>query len=689
MLRAAWLPLLIGCVGLLPFYTRNTFIGDVGDARLNMYVMEHGYQAMHHRSVRFWDAPFFYPQKNVIAYSDHHLGNLPLYSAFRVLKLKREAAFQYWTLATLALTYLSGYLALRHFGAGRLAAGLAAYVFAFGLPVQGQAGHCQLLPRYLLPWVFVCASRLAALGKTRDFAWLVVLMVGQMYIGIYCGILTALPLAGFLLATFLLGERRAFLRNMTGSGRTLEVRAAILFVAAVSLLPMAIPYGAAAREVGMRSWEEITWMLPRLNSWLYPPPESIAWNWMRDLGLFGFRNLPYANEHQIFVGLTMLLSLLVWPFLKLSSHRLALLANRAWWALVFCFVLTLTVWDWTLWSLVFPLPAFGAVRAVTRIALYMLFPMAMVLAATLDTLIVWARPKFSDALEGKAKAAGAGCLLALFVFVDNGVTGVIKTSFYTANLGVSRIKTALKAINPGRDYVFWVCQRDTEDPLYKVSLDAMLAAQDLGVPTVNGYSGWSPPGYDLMPFPKEENPPYPFYQLKNWLDLKGIGEPTKLIVIDNNGQVAWNVPGRKECLLGKLIAFTDGNCERYLGKGFSKTEKEGVWTTRQWAEVSFKVPEMPNKDFHLTLGINTLPPAKGKQNTLRLRVNGSEIGTRVVTGAESLVWTLEVPQEAAHRKNGMFEIEIGSDLVLPIRECLPKSKDRRSVGLFLKTLSVE
>ena len=252
---------------------------------------------------------------------------------------------------------------------------------------------------------------------------------------------------------------------------------------------------------------------------------------------------------------------------------------------------------------------------------------------------------------------------------------------------MARIKTALKAINPGRDYVFWVCQRDTEEPFYKVSLDAMLAAQDLGVPTMNGYSGWTPPGYELMPFPKEEAPPYPFYQLKEWLDLKGTA--LKLIVIDNQGEVAWNAPERVECPLGKPIAFTTGNCERYLGKGFCKTEKEGVWTNRPWAEVSFKVPAMPAKDFSLTLGITTLPLAKGKQNTLRLTVNGVDLGTRVATIAEAMVWTLKVPREVAAQKNGVLEIEVGSDLVVPIRECVPKSKDRRSVGLFLKTLSVE
>ena len=66
----------------------------------------------------------------------------------------------------------------------------------------------------------------------------------------------------------------------------------------------------------------------------------------------------------------------------------------------------------------------------------------------------------------------------------------------------------------GRCHVFWVCQRDTGEEAYKVDLDAMLAAQDTGIPTLNGYSGWSPPQYELTPFAREKSPPYPFYRLK-------------------------------------------------------------------------------------------------------------------------------------------------------------------------------
>lgn len=58
----------------LPFY-----YGDTGDARFNMYLLEHSYQFVCRPSSHFWNAPFFYPTSEVITYSDNHLGIAPIY----------------------------------------------------------------------------------------------------------------------------------------------------------------------------------------------------------------------------------------------------------------------------------------------------------------------------------------------------------------------------------------------------------------------------------------------------------------------------------------------------------------------------------------------------------------------------------------------------------------------------------
>src|SRR6185295_11716620 len=59
--------------------------GDLGDARFNNYILEHGHKYLTGKVDRYWDAPFMYPYKNVIALSDNLLGTVPVYSAFRMM----------------------------------------------------------------------------------------------------------------------------------------------------------------------------------------------------------------------------------------------------------------------------------------------------------------------------------------------------------------------------------------------------------------------------------------------------------------------------------------------------------------------------------------------------------------------------------------------------------------------------
>lgn len=684
-LRRVWLPLLVGIVCFLPFYSTDTFVGDLGDTRFNMYVMEHGYRTLLAPSARFWDAPFFYPQKNVIAYSDHHLGNLPLYAAFRAVGLERETAFQYWTLATLALTYLSAYLALRTLGGGPLAASLAAAVFAFGLPVHAQAGHVQLLPRFLVPWVFVYAERLASSGKLRDFAWLAALMVGQMYLGIYCAVLTAIPLLGYLLWTTAFGERGRLVRHfMGGTGREMAARAAVLALAAGALLPITLPYLRVAREFGMRPWGEIVGFLPRWNSWFYPPWLKNVWVWMNPADLLGFRQLPLSYEHHLFVGLATLLALLVLPFLRFPKSRLTPVAWRAWAAVFFSIAVTLLVGEWTLWKFFAAIPGVGAVRAITRVVLFVMFPMAVVLTATLQGLADWARARAGASRWRGALASAAGGVLAVAVLLDGGISEVGKTPFSTSQEGVNRIKRALAGIQPGEDVVFWVCDREASEEICKVNVDAMLAAQDLGIATLNGYSGWAPLQYRLEPAPQDASTPRSFYPLKKWLGAQGVNPGSRLVVLDRNGRVAWDEP--EQCKLGVPMVFSAGKGERYLGAGFHEAEPGGIWTNAPWAQVSFKVEELPRRDLSLTLEFETVPQKQGQQ-TLCLKINGSEIGTQRIDSAGPGVWTIRVPEEIACRDGGVFKMEIGSDLT----GISPKKKRKLTVsrGVYIKALRLE
>ena len=66
--------------GLLFWYTFLPLIGapnlssipgDRGDARFNLYLLEHSYKYVSGQESGFWDVGFFYPHQNVLAYSDN------------------------------------------------------------------------------------------------------------------------------------------------------------------------------------------------------------------------------------------------------------------------------------------------------------------------------------------------------------------------------------------------------------------------------------------------------------------------------------------------------------------------------------------------------------------------------------------------------------------------------------------
>jgi hypothetical protein len=113
--RGNWmlLAVVLFFVGTSLFFRVDQIPGDLGDARFNMYVLEHGHRWLMRLDSSFWSAPFFYPAPNVITYSDNHLGSLLFYSMFRILGASRETAFQLWAVTLFALNYFVTWFVLK------------------------------------------------------------------------------------------------------------------------------------------------------------------------------------------------------------------------------------------------------------------------------------------------------------------------------------------------------------------------------------------------------------------------------------------------------------------------------------------------------------------------------------------------------------------------------------------------
>ena len=114
---------------------------DLGDTRLIHYLLEHGYLWVRRGPLHleFWSPPFFYPVKNVAAYSDVLVGFGPVYWLWRASGASPDLAFGLWMISMSVLNYAAGLLLFRRgFRFGIPAAVAGAALVAFGAPRVNQ-----------------------------------------------------------------------------------------------------------------------------------------------------------------------------------------------------------------------------------------------------------------------------------------------------------------------------------------------------------------------------------------------------------------------------------------------------------------------------------------------------------------------------------------------------------------------
>jgi len=454
--------------------------GDPGDTRFNQVILEHGFNWMSGRVERFWDAFFFYPAQNVIAYSDAHLGTLPVYALLRWTGLDRDFALLWWFQICCAASMASCHFALRRLNMAFLPALCGAFIFAFSIPVLAQFNHVQLMPRFFVPLAFLCLLRLLELRQTRYWYALLACVIAQTYCGIYGGYFLILC----LFATALFPLLRNFRAGTLGP-RTLRARLSLVIrsgLLASTLLPLAIPYIRAASAVGVRNWKEISTMLPRVASYLHAP-DSLLWKTV----LNSEKNLPMQHEHVLFLGLVPLLALVALGLRAVRSRDNDAETRRDQIMLAGFFLAVLLTLHWNGYSpyrLMTLSPGASSIRAVSRIMLTLLFPVAYALARTMTLGLA--------SVRGPAVARTVlGVLLAICCVLDQRAD-IMTYSMATARAGVEKIKTAM---HRSGESVFWVHTPDPAKQDFMIHLSAMLAAQELGTKIINGYSGNIPPGY--------------------------------------------------------------------------------------------------------------------------------------------------------------------------------------------------
>ena len=457
------------------------------DTRLNNYLLEDEYRwfasAGRHA---LWNPGFFFPVSNAAGFGDVQLAVMPVYAIWRVLGASYDTAFQLWCLTVLSLDFAAFWLFLRRaIGVSPLAAGFGSFLFAFGASRVNQVGHEQLFSQFYVVGALYALYRVfrrdpAAAQRPAPAIWLGVFfasVVAQLYTGFYFAWFLLFALLVSCLWAAGLPSCRTSLRQMVRS-RWLAIVAG-LGISVVATAPLFSHYLAAAHSVGFREWGQVEPMLPRPQSWVYLGPFSRLYRWQ--YGLETFRSLAQDQEHRLGIGLatTVIVGMGLYWRRKDRGTRLLLLVAAT---LALC-ATSVPLGEWV-WRLVFAgVPGANAIRAVARIGMLMLIPAGLGAAYFVDEM----RPRRA--------------LLALALAVS--VLEQAQTTPSYDKLAVrGDVESLASRIGSDCDAFLFTPRAGPgagrsgfEDG--KHQLDAMWAERLTEVPTINGLSGNSPPGWDF------------------------------------------------------------------------------------------------------------------------------------------------------------------------------------------------
>ncbi|HQV52453.1 MAG: hypothetical protein IPI00_09775 [Flavobacteriales bacterium] len=492
---------------------RERIPGDLRDARFNNYILEHYHAYATGRIDDYWDAPFMYPYKNVIAFSDNLLGTAPLYSLFRSIGYNRESAFQFWILTLFALNYLCCFLALWAWAKRPLLAAGGAFIFAFGIYMIGHMEHAQMFPKFMIPIAFLLCWKWLNTGRLLHVSLLAIAVVYQFYCGIYLGFMLCYGLFFLVLAYVLFNFKRAW-QERGRSWRPYLGFVTIIVGGALLLIPLMQPYLEISAIAEPRDFNALISTVPRPASYFFTHPAALSWRSLSEHAAYSFDDW-WCHFH--FMGAlpwiaVLLIPVVLWKYRERAQNAqlVAIVGSAMFLSIIFC----LRIGDFTLYSLIFALPGFSAMRSIDRVVHVQAFYFALI------TVLVFAQ-------FGKKEWSRMliGLTIVLLIVLENKLDMTKLRSFnkYDAQGMVDRIvldmelqrDSAAKAIAymPVRSVMPY-----EEDHVRSIELhlNSMLAGQQLGVPVVNAYTCNYPGNY--MKFWEEMNE----LRLIDWCRFNGI-----------------------------------------------------------------------------------------------------------------------------------------------------------------------
>jgi hypothetical protein len=476
----------------------GTVTGDLGDVRLVVFLHEHWWQVWH--GDRPWRTPpMFHPQTGVLAYSDTFVLDQVLYTPLRLIGVEPFLAYQLCLLALTAVGYASLYRILRrHLGLPVAIACCLAAAGAFANNLYVDSGHTQMFAANVIPAVLLLAIeawRAESVGRGVAYSsaaglLLALLLWSTFYLGwfaVVVGGLAALVAAGAIVVS---GGGRALVASVAAR-RWRVVAAGGGF--GLGMIGFLTTYWSAITDGRTRSYAEVAGFAPRPADLFNVGRDHVVWGWLLRLVDGDDERLVLLHRAVAVTPILLAAACAAGVVAAVRQSRRSTAADRSLAVAglatgVTCVVLALLPIQWPFggaWAWLHRfVPGGDAIRVYGRVEVVNSAVACLAVGCGLALL----------GSDRRRVAVAATALCALIAVEQVNLTDNFR------RLDRANEVAVLGGIPdpPSACATFHVVPAPDRNPDH-ASIDAMLIAQRVGIPTVNGYSGWEPPGWRLRP----------------------------------------------------------------------------------------------------------------------------------------------------------------------------------------------
>jgi hypothetical protein len=503
--------------------------GDEADAIVVATLHEHVYQSLLGRA-SFLNPPFFFPTQGVLGFTDAFLLNQIFYAPLRALGVEQLLAVQIMWMSLTVMGGVAFALLLNRFFLVRVwLAILSAGVFAFGHALYMKMIHSQHLAIHFLPIVGLLA--LSALlrerppAKTAAFAFAAGLLFGLVFAtGFYMPwfftffLLLALPLFAARYWTTIAEYGRAHRRRLIIA----SIAGAIGFgIGAAVLLSI---YGPAIAALRGLSANQYLVTAATFRDIINVSDRNLVWGaLLRDTHLIPLPRLQMTEVHLAVTPLLVLATITGTVLLLRDRRRsdygrmAAALCVAILFGYVMLYVLTISFRGTTSLFLIVQKIVPGAV------AIRVGFRSQVVSALFITLALAVAAEAYLRRAERRDPVRLAGGARSLAILLVGGVLALEQVDLKSLSFADREREVAIvaNAPPPPASCRVFAIYNDGSRMLQAIHIDAMRLSQRFGIPTLNGYSGGNPPGWD---FGNVWESNY-IDKLKNWARDKGLAGP--------------------------------------------------------------------------------------------------------------------------------------------------------------------